>query len=107
VEFFMKAKVKLDVAYALSDEIVAREIEGELIIVPIVAGIGEMEDELFTLNDTGKVIWDRLDGNNRLKDVVERLSVEYEASPGKIEKEVIKLLEELLKRKMIVETSKG
>ena len=104
MEFFMKAKVKLDVAYALSDEIVAREIEGELIIVPIVAGIGEMEDELFTLNKTGKAVWDKIDGKNSLKDVVEKLSVKYKASSGEIEKDVIKLVEELLKRKMIVET---
>ena len=27
---------------------------GGIIIVPLVAGIGDMEDELFTLNDTGK-----------------------------------------------------
>ena len=28
----------------------------EIIIVPLVARIGGMEDELFTLNDTGKAI---------------------------------------------------
>ncbi len=100
----MNAKVKLDVAYALSDEIVAREIEGELIIVPIGAGIGEMEDELFTLNETGKAVWDKLDGKKSLKDVVEKLSVKYKASSREIEKDVIILVEELLKRKMIVET---
>ena len=33
-----------------------REIEGELIIVPLVAGIGDADDELFTLNETGKAI---------------------------------------------------
>ena len=38
-----------------SDDVAAREIEGETIIVPRVAGIGDME-ELFTLNDTGKAI---------------------------------------------------
>jgi hypothetical protein len=33
--------------YQPSDEIVAREIEGELIIVPLTAGIGNLEDELY------------------------------------------------------------
>ena len=45
-----------------SGDVVAREIEGESIIVPLVAGSGDMEDELFTLNDTGKAIWDQFDG---------------------------------------------
>ena len=46
--------------YKPSDDVVAREIEGEIIIVPLVAGIGDIEDELFTLNETGKAIWDKL-----------------------------------------------
>ena len=52
--------IKRDAVYAVSDDVVAREIEGEIIIVPLVAGIGDLEDELFTLNETGKAIWDRL-----------------------------------------------
>ena len=44
--------------YVPSEDIVAREIEGELIIVPLAAGIGDMEDELFSLNETGREIWE-------------------------------------------------
>ena len=53
----MEAKVDLDAIYAPSEDIVAREIEGELIIVPLVSGIGDMEDELYTMNETGRAIW--------------------------------------------------
>jgi len=42
--------INRDSVYAVSDDVVAREIEGEIIIVPLVAGIGDLEDELFTLN---------------------------------------------------------
>ncbi|MBW1792607.1 MAG: PqqD family protein [Deltaproteobacteria bacterium] len=101
----MKAEVNLDDVYAPSDDVVAKEIEGEIIIVPLSADIGGMEDALYTMNDTGKAIWDRLDGKNSLKDVVEKLSIEYKASFGEIEKDVIKLVEELLIKKMLVETS--
>ena len=102
----MKAKVSLDTIYVPTDDVVAREIEGELIIVPLVAGIGDMEDELFTLNKTGRIIWDKLDGKRYLKDVVEEISTEFEAPAREIEKDVIGLTEELLKRKMITEVSK-
>lgn len=99
----MTATINHDASYAPSEEIVAREIEGELIIVPLVSGIGDMEDELFTLNETGRAIWDRLDGQRRLKDVVDELVQEFDADEGEIEEDVIGLLEELLKRKMVVE----
>lgn len=102
----MKFKVNFDAAYVPSDDLVCREIEGEVIIVPLVAGMGDMEEELFTLNETGRAIWAKLDGKKSLKAVAEELSAEYEAPPGEIEKDIIGLAGELLKRKMIVEIAK-
>ena len=101
----MKTEVNLNDAYIPSEDIVAREIEGELIIVPLVSGIGDMEDELFTLNETGKAIWDRLDGQKSLKVLVEELSTEFEDPGNEIEKDVIGLIRELVKRRMVVKVS--
>ena len=97
----MKTKITLDEIYAPSDDIVAREIEGELIIVPLVSGIGNMEDELYTLSETGKAIWNKLDGKSKLKDVAVQLLVEFKAHKSEIEEDVIGLMEELKKRKMV------
>ena len=99
----MQGKVSLDGLYMPSEDIVARNIEGELIIVPLVAGIGDMEDELYTMNETGKAIWDRLDGKKKLKDVLGELSVEFEAPAGEIEKDLIGLVDELVRRRILVE----
>ena len=101
-ETHMAAKVSLDGRYLPSEDVVARNIEGELIIVPLVAGIGDLEDELFTLNETGKAIWDRLDGRKKLKDVLAELSAEFEAPAGEIEKDLIGLVEELVRRRILV-----
>ena len=98
----MDIDLSLDQVYAPSDDVVAREIEGELIIVPLVAGIGDMEDELFSLNDTGKDIWRRLDGKTTLAGVANALAAEYGAQPGEIERDVIGLVEELTRRRMLV-----
>lgn len=98
----MEAKAPLDAIYVPSEDIVAREIEGEIIIVPLVAGIGDMEDELYTLNETGQAIWDRLDGQQSLRDVVEALSTEYEAPAGMIQEDVLGLVAELVNRKILV-----
>jgi hypothetical protein len=103
----METSVEFDDVYALSEDIVAREIEGELIIVPLVSGIGDLDDELFTLNETGRAIWDRLDGQKSLRGIVEELSGEFEDPEGEIQKDVIGLVGELLKRKMVVAVSGG
>ena len=98
----MSTKAALESIYVPSEDVVAREIEGELIIVPLFSGIGDMEDELYTLNETGKAIWDRLDGEKSLKDVVKELSVEFKATAAEIERDVVGLVDELYTRKMIV-----
>jgi len=40
-----------------------RVIEGDIIIVPLVADMDGVDAELFTLGDTGKAIRDKLDGD--------------------------------------------
>jgi hypothetical protein len=95
--------VQLDSVYTVSQEVVAREIEGELIIVPLAAGIGDLEDELYTLNDSGKAVWALLDGGRSLKQVVQALSDEYEAPLEEIEQDVLGLVGELARRRILVE----
>lgn len=87
-----------------SEDIVSREIEGELIIVPLVSGIGSIDDELFSLNETGRSIWKNLDGKKTVKQVVDLLAEEYDAPKTEIEMDVIGLVEELVNRRIFVES---
>lgn len=98
----MRVNIDLSAVYFPSEGIVAREIEGEVILVPLTAGLADMEDDLYTLNETGRVIWKMLDGRNKAGDIVESLAKEYDAVAGEIEEDVIGLLSELLTRKIIV-----
>lgn len=95
--------IRKEAVYVPSEDIVAREIEGEIIIVPLAAGIGDMEDELYALNETGKAIWKLLDGQESLEGVIAVLSRDFDATPGEIEGDVLGLVEELVKRRMLVE----
>jgi len=95
--------VTFDCVYAISEDVVARNIEGELIIVPLTSGIGDMEEEIYTLNETGRAIWEKLDGQKSLREVIESLKTEFEAEPEEIEGDVLGLIGELLKRRMVVE----
>ncbi len=41
----MEARIELDAAHVPSEDVVFRDIEGELIIVPLTWGVGGWEDE--------------------------------------------------------------
>lgn len=97
--------IQIDSVYAPSDDVVAREIAGELIIVPLVAGIGDMEDELFTLNETGRAIWKELDGERNLRAIIGTLVQTYDAPAAEIEQDAVGLVQELVNRRMLVEIS--
>jgi hypothetical protein len=86
----------------LSGDVVSREIEGELIIVPIASGIGDLEDELYTLNETGRAIWQRLDGKRTLHDIAAELAADYAAPIDQVSRDVLGLAGELTRRKIIV-----
>ena len=98
----MEIKLTMDAICAPSEDVVARMIEDELVIVPLVAGIGDKDDELYTMNETGKAVWSRMDGEKSLRALAAELAMEYSAPPGKIEKDVMGLMTELARRKMIV-----
>ena len=93
--------------YVPSMDVVAREIEGEIVIVPLASGIGDLEDELYTLNETGRAIWKRLDGKRTLHAIAEELASEFDASIEEIERDVAGLVDELIRRKMLVEIVPG
>ena len=97
----MSNDILLNMIYEPSDDVVVREIEGELIIVPLVSGIGDMEDDLFSLNETGRAIWDKLDGVKTVGDVITELTGEFDAPKSEIEKDMTGFLTELMRRKMI------
>ncbi len=103
----MPKKLDLDSVCRPSEDVVARHIEDELIIVPVTSGVGDKEDELFTLNDTGRAIWEKLDGKKSLREITALLAREFDADPEEIEADVKGLAGELLKRNIIESSSPG
>lgn len=84
-----------------SEDIVAREIEGDVVIVPLVAGIGDADDELYTLNDTGCAIWRMLDGHRTLGEVALLLRQSFDATPGELEADVLGFATEMVRRRIL------
>jgi hypothetical protein len=99
----MGNEIRLDKIYKPSEEVVARDVQGEFILIPITSGVGDLEGEIFSLNATGRAVWSKLDGKRSLKDVAKDLRKEFSAAGGEIEKDVLGIAQELLKRGMLVE----
>jgi hypothetical protein len=98
-------KIRMDMIFYHSSDVVTREIDGALIIVPLTSGVGDMEDDLFSMNETGTEIWNMLDGKKTVQEVVEALARQYRAEPAEIEQDVAGIVTELLKRRMLVEAT--
>ena len=98
-----KSKPGLNKAYAASPDVVAREIEGELIVVPISALPGGTGDDLYTFNESGRAIWRRLDGRATLAGIAAALAEEYRTDREAVERDVLGLVSELLSRGIVIE----
>jgi hypothetical protein len=98
----MSPSVDPDVRVRHSDDVVARLIEGQLLIVPLVSGVGDLEDELYTLNETGRAIWEKLDGNRTIDEVAREMAREFDVAEEAVRLDVINLVEDLLGRKILV-----
>lgn len=89
--------------FSRSRDIVARDIAGELILIPISGGVGDVQNDIYALNDTGREIWERIDGKKSVHDLVIELTLVYEGPEDVIRQDVVGLLTEIGKRGFIVE----
>ncbi|CAK0742331.1 pyrroloquinoline quinone biosynthesis protein D [Gammaproteobacteria bacterium] len=94
----MTSEVTLSTICVPSEAVVARKIEGEVIIVPLIAGVGDADDALYTMNPTGQAIWERLDGQRTLHAVATTLADEFDAPLPELETDVLGFVSELTNR---------
>jgi hypothetical protein len=88
--------------WKVSADVVARDVAGDFVLVPIVGGIGDLDDELYCLNDSGREIWRRLDGTRSLGEIATELAGAYDAAPAEIEADVLGVVRELAARRLVV-----
>jgi hypothetical protein len=101
-EDLMSEKVRIDDAYVPSEDVVASEIEGETVLVPLVSSIGDVEDEICALSGTGQAIWRKLEGTRPLGRIAAELAEELAAPVEEIERDVLGFVGELVARRMVV-----
>ena len=89
--------------YYKSDQVTAREIEDEFVIVSITASRNGLGDELYFLNETGRELWEHLNGEVNLSQLIESISSQYSGdSFEQIREDVFALIEDLLEHNIIM-----
>jgi hypothetical protein len=83
-----------------ADGFVARDIGGELVIVPVRSQVANL-DSAFTLNEVGATIWRMLDGRTSLAKVAAAVAGEYEVSEAAAADDVAEFVELLLSKKLL------
>jgi hypothetical protein len=86
---------KLDRKFQKSDQMVSRNIAGEVVLVPLRKNVGEL-DNIFTLNETGAVVWNLLDGQKNLLDIMGAIIKEYEISEAEASQDLLELIDRLV-----------
>jgi len=99
----MSKIIHLNNTYIHSENVIFKEIEDELVIVPFSEGIGKIDEAVYSLNKTGHDVWNRLSGKSSLAEVIDQLEELYEARRETIENDVILLIQDLIQRGFILE----
>jgi hypothetical protein len=81
-----------------SDSIVVRKIDGDIVIVPLTATAVDGENATYTMNPTGQIIWEYLDGQRSLRAVALLLADRFNAPLSEVENDVLGFVDELARR---------
>jgi hypothetical protein len=90
----------MDVILRKRDDVVFRKIDDEYILVPMAASSEEVES-IFNLNATGAIIWEKIDGERRIKDIVDEIQSEYDAEADQLGKDVVAFINELMAARLV------
>jgi hypothetical protein len=85
----------LDSQFKKSDRMVSRFVAGQVVLVPLRKNAGEL-DSIFTLNETGALVWDLLNEQPRLREILEKMVSEYEIDEAEAAQDLLELIAHLV-----------
>jgi Coenzyme PQQ synthesis protein D (PqqD) len=89
------------VRFIRNQEVVSRKIDGELLIVPIRSGVGDL-NSLYTLNAVGSVLWDFMTEGHTVGEMVQRICEEFEVTKTQARKDIEVFLDSLVEEKLVL-----
>lgn len=91
----------LENTFIKQENLIAKKIGNECIIVPVVNNIVDM-DSLYTLNEVGSFIWDSIDGARKVEEIVSSVVSEFNIDTETATNDVTQLLTELEKEVLCI-----
>ncbi len=82
--------------------LVFRELEGNFIIIPSNTDTTDEKTKYYTINETAKEVWERLDGIKTVKEIKEELLLTYNTNAEQLSEDIKVLLDDMLNKKLIV-----
>ena len=86
--------MELNKIYNKTSEVAFRKVSDEYILVPLSDDIADM-DSLFTMNEVGAFIWEQIDGNRSISQIVENVTGEFDVKNETAQKDVLTFLDEI------------
>ena len=78
----------------LKSRFVSREVGNELILVPLTGNVAKM-NELFTMNETAKFIWENMNEKNTIEDLENLMTEEFDIDSETAKKDIEMFLNHL------------
>ncbi len=91
----------LNISYKKNENFVYRKVLDEAIIVPIKNNVGDME-AVFTLNETGVVIWENIEEGITLQNILEIIIDEFDIQKVDAEKDLLDFIDQLIEAGAVV-----
>ena len=92
--------MEIESLFQLKSKFVTREVGNVLIVVPLSANVAQM-NELFTLNETAKVIWENLNEGIDMPTLIQTIADTFDIDKYTAEKDIelfLRRLESMLKK---------
>ena len=86
--------------YIHQKDIVCLNIAGETILVPIRGNLADMQ-QIFTLNSVGAYIWEQLNGEKQLTEILEMLLERFDTTREQAEKDILEFIEQVEKKGLV------
>jgi len=86
--------------YERNHDVVSRDIAGELVIVPIRSGVGDL-NSLYTLNAVGSVLWEFMNEGHTVAEMVERICTEFEVTTAQAQQDIEAFLDSLVAEQLV------
>ena len=97
----MTLSTALSSIFVRSEDVVSRLIDNQVLIIPLTSGMANADDSLYTLSPTAQDIWDLLDGERTLLEVIEILSAKYNGNNETLQEDVLGFVHEMLSEKLV------